>query len=96
MAEVFLNLPQMHFKLTQVVGHHKPAIKRLARSEGKRKHKQLPERAWDHKKITKIVFHAFLCEFQSVNLVLAIGVLPLDPALYCDRERAWGAAPRTH
>ena len=34
------------------------------------------------------VFHGLLCRFESANLVLAAEALPLDPALYRDKEHA--------
>ena len=43
-----------------------------------------------------IVFHGVLYGFQSANLVLAVGALPLDPTLYCDREHAYSATLGPH
>ena len=42
------------------------------------------------------VFHGLLCGFEGANLVLAMGALPLDPALYRNKERAWGPHTRPH
>jgi hypothetical protein len=37
--------------------------------------------------------HGGLCGFNGINLGLVVGALPLDPALYCHKECARGAAP---